>query len=651
MTDGGLKCMPEEQELREDTSPARADGPAWAVLGAASPEKADAFLEKQGRLADLQAKELAHELSLRHWSLRVRHVSDVLKLGFELAVAFIVLALAVGIGAVLWQASHAEGLVIRSFDVPQTFAAKGLTGQVVANKLLDRLTLMQSETDSTRAASSFANDWTNDIKVEIPDTGISLGEAVRFLNGWLGHETYLSGELYQTESGIALTVRMDNNPGVTFEGKPGELANVVDHAAETVFAHAQPYRYQVYLGNRHRYAESEAAGLALAAAGPRNEAAWAHMGLGTGAFYAGAIDAARRYFDAARMENPVLPNADASQGITDRILSREQDALDHFRRAVVLLHGAGAREWNPAAIGPILISYDGFEAGLQGDLAKARAETLKTAGSGGASTVAFRNVFLALSMHDLAAARGVLAELDRLPAGPETPPFAAMARGQFLVATEDWRGAASQFESAMKTLQAIERTTKGWRKEDVWTRANVWPYEARAYAMLGNAAAADAILKVMPADCDLCARTHGQIEAMRNNPSAATVWFRLVSDRSPDIPFADTEWGRMLLQKGDYDGAIAHFAVAHQRGPHFADPLEMWGEALMQENRSDLAIAKFEEANKYAPDWGRLHLEWGKALFYAGKKDEAKKQFATASGLDLSAVDRVQLPKMTREAK
>jgi tetratricopeptide (TPR) repeat protein len=113
------------------------------------------------------------------------------------------------------------------------------------------------------------------------------------------------------------------------------------------------------------------------------------------------------------------------------------------------------------------------------------------------------------------------------------------------------------------------------------------------------------------------------------------------------LPFADTDWGQMLLAKGDYDAAIAKFEAAHKKGPHFADPLEMWGEALMQENRSDLALARFEEANTYAPSWGRLYLTWGEALFYVGKKDEARKHFATAANLDLTLADRRALARWT----
>jgi tetratricopeptide (TPR) repeat protein len=116
---------------------------------------------------------------------------------------------------------------------------------------------------------------------------------------------------------------------------------------------------------------------------------------------------------------------------------------------------------------------------------------------------------------------------------------------------------------------------------------------------------------------------------------------------APSIPYAYSEWGQMLLAKGDRDGAIAKFSVAHQKGPHFADPLELWGEALIAQNRSDLALAKFAEAARYAPNWGRLHLKWGEALVWLGDKPGAAKQFALAAYLDLSAADKAELSRVS----
>jgi hypothetical protein len=96
--------------------------------------EANAFLKEQTRLAHeqlllvrLQAADLRREDKLRHWSLRVRHVSDVMKLAFELALAFILVAVAVGIGATIWTAAHDKSLIIDAFQVPPDRA--GLAGR------------------------------------------------------------------------------------------------------------------------------------------------------------------------------------------------------------------------------------------------------------------------------------------------------------------------------------------------------------------------------------------------------------------------------------------------------------------------------------------------------------------------------------------
>jgi len=173
------------------------------------------------------------------------------------------------------------------------------------------------------------------------------------------------------------------------------------------------------------------------------------------------------------------------------------------------------------------------------------------------------------------------------------------------------------------------------------------PERALVATNLADFKSAHALIDKTPLDCDQCLQYRGRIDTLEHNSNGAAWWFARAVHSAPSIPFAYTDWGAMLLQEGKYDDAIEKFREANLKGPHFADPIEMWGEALMEENHSDLALAKFEEANKYAPNWGRLHLEWGKALMYVGHKDEAEKQFAIASGLDLSAADKKALHSWT----
>jgi tetratricopeptide (TPR) repeat protein len=113
--------------------------------------------------------------------------------------------------------------------------------------------------------------------------------------------------------------------------------------------------------------------------------------------------------------------------------------------------------------------------------------------------------------------------------------------------------------------------------------------------------------------------------------------------QAPDLPSAYSEWGAMLLAKGDADGAIAKLEQAQQKGPHFADPPELWGEALMKKGDYAGALTKFAEADGDAPRWGRNHMRWGEALMLSGRYAEARAQYETANGLDLSKPDRAAL--------
>src|SRR5581483_4832414 len=98
-------------------------------------------------------------------------------------------AVVIGLGVMVWQAHQDHGLVVEAFSVPPDLAARGLTGEVVATQLLDQLSDMQGKTGSPRPARSYQNNWGDDLKVEIPDTGVSLGELNRWLRQWLGSQT------------------------------------------------------------------------------------------------------------------------------------------------------------------------------------------------------------------------------------------------------------------------------------------------------------------------------------------------------------------------------------------------------------------------------------------------------------------------------
>ena len=640
--------------MSEDSERDERIAPQAAILGAAlndpgHPDVRD-YLRAQTRLAHLQSEDLRREDAIRHWSLRVRHISDVLKLGFEMAVAFIVIAIAIGFGFEIWAASRADGLVIEAFTVPPAMADKGLTGQVVASKLLDRLTVLQNETVSSRAASSFSNDWTNDIKVEIPDTGVSLGQVVRFLHTTLGHESHLSGEMYQMPSGAALTVRMDNDPGQTFTASSGDLDALIQRAALAVYARAQPYRYSVYLAIQGKVLEAYAVDKALAENGPPSERPWGYVGMANNLQTMGRFEEQRRDALLAQQQNPdlllpflILTNADNNVA-HDEATVREAKFAQHLLQSGGD-HGAN-QKWRDygqhmggTAIRELTGDYRGASDGMWGDRW-------------------FQPVFIttesALNLaraHDPRAASarlGTLSQVQFAPGYYDTGgDQVSLVHALGAIEHGDWAAAIDVLSRYQIVAHTVAVKTHGILSDRGTHDTVTAPLLAVLYAKTGDWAKADALLKSLPNDCDICVRAKGQVEAIRGNWAAAEYWFTLVSTRSPGIPFADSDWGRMLMAKGDLDGAIAKLEVAHQKGPHFADPLEMWGEALIAKNRSDLALAKFDEADKYAPNWGRLHLKWGEALWWAGKHDDANKQFALAAALDMTPSEKSELAKVS----
>ncbi len=173
--------------------------------------------------------------------------------------------------------------------------------------------------------------------------------------------------------------------------------------------------------------------------------------------------------------------------------------------------------------------------------------------------------------------------------------------------------------------------------------------KAEALAHLGRMAEAMALVGGTPLDCQPCVMARGEIAALAGQPALADHWFGEAVKMTPSLPMASTAWGRVLLDRGQTDRAIAQFKIANTRGPHFADPLSWWGEALLRKGETRAAIKKFKEADKYAPKWGRNHLLWGDALAKLGKADKAREQWRAAAGMDLSAADRARVTALLQK--
>jgi len=651
----------EGQEIGAEAQGAVVDPVAVALaLGGASREEADAFLKKLSAFLDNQSALIAaqkhhvgeqskylheqfQELGLNIWQQRM----GVL---LRIATGFVGLAVAAGLALMIWDAVHANGLVIQSFSVPPDLASRGLTGQVVASQMQDKLTAMQNVTGSSRPPQSYANNWGDDIKVEIPETGVSIGEAYRFLKEWLGHETHVTGEVYRTATGIAVTARTGADVGGTYLGTESDLDALVQKAAEHVYGSTQPYRYGFYLENHYpvgvRPVAEERAIYTKSLSDPDPlEQAWAWIGLNNiDATAEGNMRAAVIDLHKAIAVDPDIPSDYINLGDREYYLGHSEASLAAYRTLDRLLNRSTPLNIDAQYVNPYRMFGHLNIAMLLGDYTSAISPGQSGAGLNNSLALAGPEDFrrrLLLSFarqHDGNSALAFWRSLP--PTSRAINAIRAIIRLQMDAALENWPAIVAS-EPSVDTF----REDNPGRDINAYIGEGVRPFLALAKAKLGDIAGAEAVIAAIPSDCYDCIRMRGDIAAVEGNWGRADYWFARAVHDGPSLPFAESDWGQMLLQKGDPDAAIAKFTIANQKGPHFADPLEMWGEALLKKNRSDLALAKFAEAGKYAPNWGRLHLKWGEALDYAGHKDEAQKQFALSNGLNLSSADRAELTR------
>jgi tetratricopeptide (TPR) repeat protein len=633
--------------------------PSTAAIGLALNEagrdpgiSADAreFLRKQARYLELQMEDLHEQRDLTLSHLRWRRLNDWIRAAWQGALAILAVFAVLALFIAMWNAYEAKGLVVRSLKTPPDFASKGLDGTVLAQRLLDKLNglVVESEPIAFRSADGIRGDWGDESKVEIPQTGISVEELFRALRDWLGHETHVSGEIWQTANGIAVTVRADANTGVTVTGASADLDKLLDRAAEKILAQTQPYRYAGVLVQRGRYAQAVDFLRPIAHGANTADRAWAYTFWSNTLVFAGKNRESLPYADMAVRLDPSDPSAYFSRLSAEAILQQVEPSIRDVRAMDRLLSGPNTGNLSVPATAvmrqTIPISYCAFgnDYVCVANAARPLSEQ-NFFGYDHADLLVASELALA---HDGGAARSILASHQRWDDGTAiyfSGAVGAMMPYFFLLANVgQWSRAAADAEMADRSAAHANLDLTDER------RSYLWPLLAYALAKSGNVKAADALITKTALDCTPCLGMRGRIAAVEGHDAQASYWFARTIRNAPSIPSADADWGEMLLHRGDFDGAIAKFKLANRIGPHFADPLEMWGEALIAKNRSDLALLKFAEANKYAPNWGRLHLKWGEALTWLGRGDEAKAQFRVASSLDVSDADRAVLARDMR---
>jgi tetratricopeptide (TPR) repeat protein len=557
---------------------------------------ASAFLRAQQQLIDLQVKHFEEERRLAIAAAKRKRLSDRLRNGLQLFIALVLTGMVVALGMMIWEAAHDEGLVVEAFEVPEELAQRGLTGQVIARQVLDRLSAMQEQTLSMRAPSSYRNNWGDDFKVAIPQTGVSLGELRRYLAAWLGHQIRISGEIYRSAVGLSVTARVGESPGVVVSGAEAELDHLVQKVTEAIYDRTQPYRYAAYVDRNGATPEgNETVARILRGVDPV-ERAWAHVHLGVQALAGGDY-----VTSAARLRNALAEEQDFVPALWN--LSYVEGTLGHAQEAWRLtgvclaaqrsLKRDIAREQRES----LMATISWLRHHLVGDYPQAVLQARLLAHGPSVEYWDDSNRDLAQSLilnHDLTAAR---AAASRLPADDpvrlQVPGLAALESGD--------PAALDLLAQAVKLADVpIWDTSHDYLREPPALSLAI------AKARLGDATGAQALLAPMPSDCYPCARARGVVAAIAGDRPAAEQWFAVAIKQAPSLPQAFVERGNAYLPWGNVAGALTDAEHAVQLSPHYTDAWKLWGDALARQSQFKLALAKYDEALKYAPNWAAL---------------------------------------------
>ncbi len=618
LLDGVLGGGEEKSESAAPEAAAGAEAFAAAVaarLSANDPgvaRKTEVFLEKQAQLLDTQRQHLEdeHALRLEHLAhqrhlLRGQRLGQALRITFQIVIALFVILVSAGIAMMLHDAVTSHSVVIDAFEAPAALAARGVTGTVVASDVLDELTRLQNaihgSQDILEQKRSLSNGWSSDVKVDVPETGISLGELSRLLEARLGHDLHIGGDLIETDQGgLALTIRGAGISPRTFTGGAGDLDRLVASATQYVYAQFQPVLWVDYLAGGRCPEAIAFIKSAFAGVNDRNRAAflesWSACEVVTGTPPDSIRSAVELDREAIELD-PEAWSAYTNEEIGFAALGREEDA---WRVGEALHRAADTRRVQLPAyyLGP----WDGATRDLQAERDELDATAVMNQSSeivlGSASVVIAR---IDIQLHDPAAAEPILRTLD--PA----------QQGFIRSLLDEEIGETAQAAAEMEAIEQVTPSAAGARTAEL--ACQIAPIEEAA----GHPDKADAILaNADAAHFTDCRRFRGDILDHRGDWAGAQQAYAAAVALAPDLPAGYYSWGVALARHGDLAGAIAKLQAANQRGPHWADPLKAWGDVLAKQGHWSDALAKYDEALKYAPNWAALKQARGAAASRRG---------------------------------
>jgi tetratricopeptide (TPR) repeat protein len=553
-----------------------------------------AYFDKQSHLVEIQTEHLHEQRAVNLQLLKLKRFGERLRLGLQVFAILVASVIAIGAVILIRDAVTSRRVVIEPFHSPPGLVARGLDGTVVASGLLDELSRLQDATRSSVQRLDLASAWASQVKLEVPETGISLGEISRLLKERFGHDVHIDGDLVESPAGgLALTVRGIGVPARTFEGPAAKFGQLTVSAAEYVYSKSQPARWAYYLQDAGRNEEAIAfCRSSVGSVGKQDQPyllnVWANAINNSG----GSPREALSLYRAALKLKPDYWIGYNNVVNELWILGNEEGA---WRAGKLMLEAAGGRPGRAPEL--YYQNFDTLTWNLGAWLNSTIVDAEANAGAGtGLTTSGPAIADIQARLHDLEAADLALKTMAEDPHDPSIGAVTHFVRSRLAAATGDTATALTEME-AFGVAAANPIVSTSYPGYKCW----IAPAEEAG----GHPDRADAVLSAAGAFVD-CYRFKADILDGRGDWAAAQTAYADAVALAPDLPASYYSWGLALARHGDLSGAEVRLKESNVRGPHWADPLKAWADVLAQQGRTREALSKYAEALRYAPNWKEL---------------------------------------------
>jgi len=592
------------------------------------------LLSRQIDLVDAQKNEISVKNALVDAQLNEIRIKRLLWGGAVMTMLGLMVLLAIAIV----KASQSHALIVEPFHVPASLEARGLDGATIANRLTDRFAVLRDQSDSSRAEESYANGGDSDIKIAIPNTGVSVGDVWRYLRDWLGHDRKIGGDVTIVGDQVEITSRITGGKGESFRASLADPTPAINAAADAIFKQTQPYRYALVVMDTQGLEQAIPLMRAIAEQGRDiRERAWGYNGWTSAVLSLGDFDQALLLSKQVLALDPTFGKLWQAQAFQQFVIGHSEDALYSSRQILDLLKTPEQSELSERGFNHFRDNAFTLINSLlpddQDQLSRWQHEQMLPEFNGNSRRARWESIVVLARLGEIRQATQLLNQL----------PFDDPAlRGDAVdIAVRVARAVGMPQRAADLADRNAAASAKDPRTRNTFVRVNPIAVAGYAEILLDAGRTSDAAKTIAPSrlDCYPCLVARGEVAAAQRDLPGAIRWFAAAARQGPSLPQADFQWGRMLAANGKPDAALAHFAVESKRAPGWYEPPFASGRILMAQNHFAEARAALEKAHAAAPKRADVMLALGRAQWLGGDRVKAKARWADARKLDLLEPD------------